>query len=65
MGLCTYRGFRASTPRVNVWSLLYILGGLNNYWNVKWTMKRSLHHYDHIIRLIIQPAIRSIYTILV
>jgi len=28
-------------------------------------MKRSLHHCDDIIRLIIQPAIRSIYTILV
>ena len=43
---------RTSADRVNVWSLL-ILRGLNHHWNVKWTMKRSLHHWDHIIRLII------------
>jgi len=53
MGPYTYRGLRASAHRVNIWSLLYILRGLNHYWIVKWTMKRSLHHWDHIIRLII------------
>jgi len=50
---CTYRGLRASAHRVNVRSFPYILSGLNHYWNVKWTMKRSLHHCDHIIKLII------------
>jgi len=51
MGPRTYRGVRASADIVNVWSLLYILRGLNQYWNVKCTVKRSLHHWDHIIRL--------------
>jgi len=49
----TAGGLGASAHRVNIWSLLCILGGLNHYWNVKWTMKRSSHHWDHIIRLII------------
>jgi len=40
----TNRWLRASADRVNVWSLLYILRDLNHYWNVKWTIKRSLHH---------------------
>jgi len=53
MGPCNYRGLRARAHRVNVWSLLYILRGLKHCWNVKWTMKRSLHHWDHIIRLIV------------
>jgi len=43
----------ARADRVNVWSLLYILRWLNHYWNVKWTMKRFWHHWDHIIRFII------------
>jgi len=53
MGPCTYRGLRASAHRGNVWSLLYILRRLNHNWNVKGTMKRSLHHWYHIIRLVI------------
>jgi len=52
MGPCTYK-LCASAHRVKVWSLVYILRGLNHSWNVKWTMKRSLHHWDHIIRFII------------
>jgi len=51
MGPRTYRGLRTSADRVNVWSLSYILRGLNHNWNAKWTMKRSSHHWDHIIRL--------------
>ena len=43
-----YRALRASAYRVIVWGLLYILRGLNHYWNVQWTMKRPLHHWDHI-----------------
>ena len=53
MDPCTYTGLRASADRVNIWSLLYILRGLNHHWNVKWTTKRSLHHSDHIIIFII------------
>jgi len=53
MGRWTFRGLRASDHRVNPWSLQYIQSGLNHYWNVKWIMKRSLHHWDHIMRLII------------
>jgi len=49
----SYRGLRASADRVNVWSLWYFLSGLNHYWNVKWTMTRFLHHWDHFIRFII------------
>jgi len=51
LGPRTDRQLHASADRVNIRSLLYILRGLNHYWNVKWTMKRSLHHWDHIIRL--------------
>jgi len=51
MGPRTYRKLRESADRVNVRSLSYILRGLNHYWNLKWTMKRSLHQWDHIIRL--------------
>ena len=54
IGPCTYRRLRASADRVNVWSLLYIIRELNHYWNMKWTMKRSSHHWDedHIIRFV-------------
>jgi len=42
-GSGTYRGPYASADRVNVWGLLCFLKELNQYWNVKWTMKHSLH----------------------
>ena len=51
MGPHTYTGLRASVGS-NVWSLACILRELNYYWNVKWTTKRSLHDWDHIIRFI-------------
>jgi len=61
LGPCTYRELRA-TDGVNVRSLLYILKGLNHYWNVTLTMKRSLHQWDLIIRLALY-SICSIYTL--
>jgi len=39
----TYWGTRASANRINIWNLIYIRKELNHYWNVRWTMKRSLH----------------------
>jgi len=48
-GSRTYRG--ASAEKMNVSSLLYILRDLNHYWNVKWTKKRPLHHWNHIMKL--------------
>jgi len=44
---------RASPGRVNVWSLLYILREINYYWNAKWTMKRSLHHWERVIIIVV------------
>jgi len=52
-GSRTYRGPRASADRVNVLSLLYILRVLSHYCNVKWTMKRPFHHWNHIMKLIL------------
>jgi len=51
----TSRRPRASCDGVNVWSLSYtrILREINHYWNVKWTMKHSLHYWDYIIKFII------------
>jgi len=56
MGPRTYKGLRASADRVNDWSLLYILRETNHYWNAKWKLKRSLHHWDHIIRFVIRAC---------
>jgi len=52
-GSRTCRGPRTSVDRLIVWSILYIQKELNQYWNVKWTMKHSLYDWDHIIKLII------------
>jgi len=57
----TCTGPCANADRVNVLSLSHILRELNHYWNVKWAMKRPLHHWNHIMKLILQLAICSIY----
>jgi len=49
----TYRRPRACAERVNVLSLLYILRDWNHNWNVKWTVKCPLHHWNHIMKLIL------------
>ena len=58
---------RANAHVVNVWSLslLFILRKLNYCWNVKWTIKLSLHHWGRIIKFIILATICSMHTFLV
>ena len=63
VGACTFLGVQRIFAKKL--SCKLFLRELNHYWNVKWTMKRPLHKWNHIMKLILQPAICNINTFLV